>query len=144
MISLPVRRSAWLCLLMAIALSGCGRKEMPQPLADSAAKPHIENLKYETVGTVMRLDFVLRGNPAGVGYQIDRTLIDPYCDCPGFWRRYVDQAPMPRLVNSKTKKMLQLSSSVEYLFRIRAIDVDGNLGPWSKMMRGRGVDLFHK
>jgi len=144
MISTSLQRSAWLFLLIAVALFGCGRKEMPQPLSDSAAKPHIENLKYETIGTVMRLDFVLRGNPAGVGYQIDRTMIDPYCECPGFWRRYVDMAAMPRLVNSKTKKILQLSSSVGYVFRIRAVDKEGNFGPWSKMMRVHGVDLFHK
>ena len=144
MMSTSLQRSAWLFLLMAIALFGCGRKEMPQPLSDSAAKPHIENLTYELIGTVMRLDFVLRGNPAGVGYQIDRTMIDPHCECPGFWRRYVDKAAMPRLVNSKTKKMLQLSSSVGYVFRMRAVDVDGNLGPWSKMIRANGVDLLHQ
>lgn len=117
---------------------------MPQPVGDNVAKPQVVNLQYETVGTGMRLSFELRGNPAGVGYQIDRTLIDPYCKCPGFWRRFVDQAPMPRQVNRKMVKMLKLSSKKEFLFRIRAVDAAGNLGPWSKMMRVRGEDLFHK
>jgi len=139
-----LQRRLWLFLMMAVVLAGCGRKMAPQPVSTNAEKPQIVDLQHEAIGNVMRLDFVLRGNPAGVGYQIDRTMIDPYCQCPGFWRRYVSKAAMPRLANSKTKKMLLLSTKVEYVFRIRAVDVDGNFGPWSKMMRARGVDLFHK
>jgi len=142
--SLSFKRSTCLWLLISAALLGCGRKEMPQPITDSTAKPHIEALQSKQVGLVLRLDFTLTGNPAGVGYQIDRTMIDPYCNCPGFWRRFIDQEAIPRLANHKIKRILKLSSKTGFVFRIRAIDADGNLGPWSHMIRAHGVDLFHK
>jgi len=139
-----LRRRTWVLLLLVMAATGCGRKEAPQPDSGRAAKPQIVNLQHEVKGNIVRLSFGLKGNPAGVGYQIDRTIIDPYCQCPGFWRRYTSHAATPHMANSNAEKILNLGTKTEYVFRIRAVDVDGNLGAWSKMMRVHGVDLFNK
>jgi len=139
------RRFTWACLLTAVVLGGCGRKEMPQPILAGSEKPQLVNLSYEQAGNVLKLSFGLEGNPKGVGYQIDRTEIDPYCQCPGFWRRYSDQLPLADLANRTANKIINLKSGkVEYVYRLRAVDLDGNLGPWTKSIRARGVDLFNK
>lgn len=139
------RRFIWACLIIAVILGGCGRKGVPQPILAGSEKPQLMNLQYEQAGNVLKLSFELRGNSKGMGYQIDRTEIDPYCQCPGFWRRYHDQQPLPDLANRKTNKIINLrTNNVEYVYRLRAVDLDGNLGPWTKSLRARGVDLFHK
>ncbi|MDQ6981764.1 MAG: hypothetical protein Q9M08_01980 [Mariprofundus sp.] len=132
-------------LLVAMLLAGCGHKEAPQPVADSSVKPQLLGLQYEQAGNVLKLSFKLRGDPSGVGYQIDRTQIDPYCQCPGFWRRYHDQQPLADLVNRTMKKIINLKTTkIEFVYRLRPIDINGNFGPWSKSIRARGVDLFNK
>jgi len=132
-------------LMLAMILTGCGHKEAPHPVSDSLVKPQLLGLQYEQAGNVLKLSFELRGDPKGVGYQIDRTQIDPYCQCPGFWRRYHEQQPLADLVNRTTKKIVNLKTSkVEFVYRLRAIDVNGNFGPWSKLIRAHGVDLFRK
>ncbi len=145
MMNIFLRRSIWAGLIIAITLGGCGRKEAPQPITSSSEKPQLVDLEYEQAGNVLKLRFVLKGNPEGMGYQIDRTQIDPYCQCPGFWRRYSDQLPLSDLANRSTKKIINLKTTkVEYVYRLRAIDWNGNFGPWSKSIRARGVDLFNK
>jgi len=145
MMTIFFRRSLWACLIIAVILGGCGRKEAPQPIIASSEKPQLLNLQYEQAGNVLKLSFGLSGNPKGVGYQIDRTEIDPYCQCPGFWRRYSDQHALPDLANRTTKKIINLKTTKsEFAYRLRATDLDGNFGPWSKVIRARGVDLFHK
>jgi len=132
-------------LMLAMVLTACGHKEAPHPVTDSSEKPQLLGLQYEQAGNVLKLTFKLRGDPKGVGYQIDRTQIDPYCQCPGFWRRYRDQQPMADLVNRTTKKIINLKTTkIEFVYRLRAIDINGNFGPWGKSIRARGVDLFRK
>ncbi len=139
------RRTLWASLIIAIALGACGRKEAPQPVIAGSEKPKIVNLQHEQAGNVLKLSFALSGTPEGVGYQIDRTEIDPYCKCPGFWRRYYNQQPLAALANRKTNKIINLKTTkVEHVYRLRAINRNGNFGPWSKSIRARGVDLFHK
>jgi len=132
-------------LISALLLSGCGRKEAPQPVTDSATKPSLSELSHEVVGNILQLKFTTHGSSEGVGYQIDRTEMDPYCQCPGFWRRYDQIDPHPKRVNFKNSKMIKLNSAeIDYLFRVRAFDTAGNLGPWSKSITARGVDLYNK
>jgi len=129
-----------LLLIGLLTLSGCGSKAMPQ--IAGIEKPQINNLKDKVIGNVLALKFVLSGNIKGVGFQIDRSQIDPYCQCPGFWRRFYDRQPMASQVGAKLKKLIDLKTDkIEYLFRIRAYDADGNLGPWSHAIHARGVDL---
>jgi len=132
-------------LLAALLFSGCGRKEAPQQLTDSISKPHLVGLSHQVVGNILELKFTTKGASEGVGYQIDRTEMDPYCQCPGFWRRYDQLDPHPKLVNSATTKLINLKTTKRtFLFRIRAFDAAGNLGQWSKAITARGVDLFNK
>jgi len=131
-------------LLMAavVLVTGCGRKEAPQPADGAAAKPYISDLSHQVVGNVLELSFTLKGSPDGVGFQIDRTEMDPYCQCPGFWRRFDQREPQARLVDLKTTKLINLKTDKkDFLFRIRAFDAAGNLGPWSKMITARGINL---
>ena len=145
MIKIFLSRTLWAGIIIAIALGGCGRKEAPQPITASSEKPQLLDLEYEQTGKALKLSFVLKGSPEGMGYQIDRTQIDPYCQCLGFWRRYADQLPLSDLANRKTRKMINLKTTkVEYVYRLRAVDWNGNFGPWSKSIRARGVDLFNK
>ena len=139
------RRSVWLCLVLAVLLNGCGRKEVPQAIVDDSVKPQIVDLQYKVIGNVLRLDFVLKGSSEGVGYEIDRTQMDPYCQCPGFWRRFFEQPALAKQVNEDSYRIISLKTAdVEFLFRIRAVDAVGNFGPWSKLIRAQAVDLNKK
>jgi predicted small lipoprotein YifL len=124
--------------IMVLALAGCGRKEPPVPMAASAP-PSIVSMKYDVHVNTLEIDLVLTGGDAGgVGYQIDRAPIDPYCHCPGFWRRYRVMPAQPALVGTHTKVLIDLrGGSIEYAFRIRAVDAIGRLGAWSKIIRAR-------
>ena len=129
-----------LLLLAVLLLGGCGRKEAPQ-ISSADIKPEIVNMVYNMEIGLVHMNFSLKGNPAGVGYQIDRTVTDPYCNCPGFWRRFQDQAPNPKLMEKPINKMISLSAKdKECRDRIRAYDIDGNIGPWSKIMRAKYHD----
>ncbi len=125
-------------LVIALALAGCGRKEPPVPMAESAP-PVIVSMTHAVHVNVLAIDVVLNGGGAGgVGYQVDRAPIDPYCNCPGFWRRYQTQPAQPSLAGVHTKILLDLrGGTIAYAFRIRAVDAIGRLGPWSKIIRAR-------
>jgi len=139
-----MRRNGWLGLLMLLALGACGHKAPPQVVDKEVPPPAIVDLRHELNGPALKLEFVLQGNPAGVGYQIDRAEIDPYCKCPGMWRRYYEQQPYADQVGERVTKLLNLRlRNQDFLFRIRAVDVDGRLGPWSEPIRAHAVDLMH-
>ncbi len=121
---------------MALTLAGCGRKEPPMPVADTAP-PVIASMTHRIHLNTLEIDMVLSaGDPGGVGYQVDRAPIDPYCNCVGFWRRYRGEQARPDRVGAKTTVLLGLHGT-EYAFRIRAVDSMGRLGPWSKIIRAR-------
>ena len=139
-----MQRGIWVVLAMALAISGCGLKEAPQ-VNTEGAKPELANLRYEVNGNILELYFSLQGNPDGVGYHIDRTEIDPYCDCPGMWRRYLEQEALPKQVGEEITRYINLKTTKqEFAYRIRAFDLNGNLGPWSSIIRARGVDLYNQ
>lgn len=128
-------------LFAALLLGGCGRKEAPQISSDTQAKPEIINMVYNMEIGLAQINFSLQGNPAGVGYQIDQTEEDPYCKCPGFWRRYENVLPHPKLMEKPINKLISVKVKDRvFLYRIRAYDVDGNIGPWSKTMRAKYHD----
>jgi len=137
-----ILRGFALLLVAGLMLNGCGRKEAPQMIVEGAA-PQILDLKYEVNGGSLKLDFKLVGVAEGVGYQIDRTEVDPYCKCPGFFRRYFEQPAFAGQVGEPLTKLINLKTTErEFVFRIRAVDAQGNLGAWSELMHARGVDLM--
>ncbi|ATX82856.1 hypothetical protein Ga0123462_2019 [Mariprofundus ferrinatatus] len=138
-------RTMALLILATLLVTGCGRKEAPQIAADPSSKPQLLNLQYQVVGNILEMTYTLQGSPDGVGIQIDRTEIDPYCQCPGLWQRYLEDTPNARQVGSEGKKLVNLKvMGKEFLFRVRAVDVHGNIGPWSKMIRATGTDLSNQ
>lgn len=137
-----LKLSVGLLLCLSLLLTACGRKEVPQVINGESVAPQISDLRSEVVGNVLRMDFTLVGDTQGVGYEIDRTQEDPYCQCPGMWRRFYEQPALARQVNKAAYRIINLKTDkIEFLFRIRAVDVIGNFGPWSKMIRARAVDL---
>jgi len=139
-----IRNGIWILLLAVLVLGGCGRKEAPRIVGD-AQPPKLVDLRHEQQGMVLKLDFTLTGDPEGVGYQIDRAKIDPYCKCPDFWRRYLEQMPSKNNVGVPISKLLKLrSTTTEYVFRIRAFDAIGRLGSWSRHIRALGIHLIHQ
>lgn len=140
-----MQRGIWLMLALALAISGCGRKEAPQAIADGAIKPELTEFRHEQTGNVLQLYFVLEGAPEGVGYQIDRAEVDPKCNCLTMWRRYFEQEAMPQLVGEESTRIINLKTTKrEFAFRIRAIDMAGNLSAWSPTVRARAIDLFNR
>ena len=123
-----------------LALAGCGRKEPPVPMS-SSAPPSIVSMTHDVHVNTLELELVLTGGgEGGVGYQIDRAPIDPYCNCPGFWRRYREVPAQPALVGVNTKVLIDLrGGTIAYAFRIRAVDSLGRLGPWSEIIRARST-----
>jgi len=125
-----------ICLMLFLLLLGCGRKEMPQLQGGALHPPRVVQLNHTVMGQVVRFDLKLEGGHGGIGYQLDRTLIDPYCKCAGSWQRYSEMVPQLRHQGQSIHRMfgLPLEDTV-YLFRIRAFDAQGHLGPWSKTMQ---------
>ncbi|RMH61724.1 MAG: hypothetical protein D6678_02875 [Zetaproteobacteria bacterium] len=136
-------RKCWI-LILPMLLLACGHKAPPQVASGSdVPPPRIVELHHELSGPALKLEFVLQGDPAGVGYQIDRAEIDPYCHCPGMWQRYYEQPPFAKQVGEHITKLLNLRVlDQEFLFRIRAIDAAGRFGPWSEPIRAKAVDLM--
>ena len=135
------QKRIWILLVAVLILSGCGRKEAPQIIHDSQP-PQLVDFRYELQGMIIKLDFKLTGSPEGVGFQVDRAEMDPYCKCPGLWRRFFEQQPSPKYNGVATTKFLGLQQETDYVFRIRAVDAAGQLGPWSKNIHATGVDIF--
>ncbi|MFQ5582615.1 MAG: hypothetical protein ACE5F3_08340 [Mariprofundaceae bacterium] len=131
-----MRKLLFFTLIAGLMLTACGRKQMPQVVAEHP--PQIAELQHAVVGNSLKLTLRLTGGSDGVGYQIDRTEMDPYCKCPGFWKRYREEYPAVKNADRELTQMINLrTGKVEYVFRIRAIDGLGRLGPWSKPIQAR-------
>ncbi|MDT8375357.1 MAG: fibronectin type III domain-containing protein [Mariprofundaceae bacterium] len=130
-------------VITAFVLAGCGRKEPPQPIADNAP-PALVSVEHIITGNSLKLDMVLSGGSGGLGYQIDRAEMDPYCKCPGEWRRYYEEMPNPKNFDKPSlSKLINLrGGDMEYVFRVRAVDALGRFSEWSKPIRARAVILF--
>jgi hypothetical protein len=138
-----MRKFLLLFIMAAFVVVGCGRKEPPQPIADNAP-PAIVSLKHIQSGNSLRLEIEMSGGSDGIGYQLDRAEIDPYCKCPGIWRRHYEVPPSPKNFDkSSISKMINLrGGDIEYVFRVRAIDALGRFSEWSKPIRARAEALY--
>lgn len=128
-----MRRIPFIVVVFLVFVAACGRKEPPRLVAPDM--PRIEQLQARVEAGALTLRFRLAGEAAGVGYEIDRTIMDPDCGCPGFWRRYLVQSPKPRLLHQTIVRRIDLEEGDgEFLFRIRAVDHSGRHGPWSRII----------
>ena len=139
-----MRNVLFVAVILSLALIGCGRKEAPQPIINDAP-PSITKISHEVVGNSLKIELSLEGGSHGIGYQIDRTEIDPYCKCPGFWRRFHEATPKSENFgkSSLTQLIVLKGMDVEYAFRVRAIDALGRFSDWSEVIRVRAqAELF--
>jgi len=126
-------RNFLVLLVTLFVMVGCGRKEPPQAIVDAGA-PEIVSLKVTDAETSKKLDIQLAGGAGGVGYQIDRAEMDPYCKCPTLWIRYYEEPPLERNHSRVLEKMLRLElADHNYVYRLRAIDAAGRLGAWQRL-----------
>lgn len=125
----------WIALSVSLLLiTGCGRKELPQPVLSSGA-PTIESLQIEVTESSTELKFKLTGGEEGVGFHIDRAEIDPFCNCPAFWNRFYDEYPLASNSGREFSKLLRNEMGKHrYVYRIRAVDGSGRLAPWSEVI----------
>ena len=132
-----MRKVLLILAIAALVLSGCGRKEPPQPVT-SNAPPAIVKVSHELEGNIVRITIESSGGSDGIGFQMDRAEIDPYCNCPSFWRRYYEQTPRAENFGNPLSQLVTLKDlEKEYAFRVRAIDALGRFSEWSKVIRVR-------
>ncbi|MCF7822436.1 MAG: hypothetical protein K9M17_08375 [Mariprofundaceae bacterium] len=138
-----MRKFLLLFIMAAFVLVGCGRKEPPQPIVDNAP-PAIVSITHLISGNSLKLDIEMSGGSGGIGYQIDRAEMDPYCKCPGTWRRYYEELPNPKNFDkSPISKLINLrGGDLEYVFRVRATDALGRFSGWSKPIRARAEAFY--
>lgn len=123
-------RKLLLLSLTILLVSGCGRKEPPQAIVE-AGPPDIASIKVVDADPSKQLQIQLAGGAGGVGYQMDRAEMDPYCKCPSTWLRYYEEYPLPRNNTKELHKMIRLEvGGHDYVYRLRAIDAAGRLGSW--------------
>jgi len=129
-------------VLTALLVVGCGRKEAPQTWFDPSepeqawldkGEPRIATLDITDAAPSKRLSIELSGGEGGVGYQLQRAEMDPFCQCPGTWHPYYEEPPLRRNEGKTLEKMLRFElGSHAYVYRLRAIDALGRLSPWSE------------
>jgi len=137
-----MRKFLLLFIMASFVLAGCGRKGPPQPIAENAP-PAIVSIEHLITGNILKLGIKMSGGSGGIGYQIDRAEMDPYCKCPGIWRRNYEELPHPKNFDkSPISHLINLrSGDIEYLYRVRATDALGRFSEWSKPIRARAVIL---
>ncbi|MDQ6968818.1 MAG: hypothetical protein Q9M14_09070 [Mariprofundaceae bacterium] len=127
-----MRKLLLLCLTVLVMV-GCGRKEPPQVIVDTNP-PAIASIHVVDADPSKQLQIQLEGGSGGVGYQMDRAEMDPYCKCPSTWLRYYEEYPLPRNNTKELHKMIRLKvGGHDYVYRLRAIDALGRLGSWHKL-----------
>ncbi|MDX8398387.1 MAG: hypothetical protein R8K49_08730 [Mariprofundaceae bacterium] len=127
----------FLMLVMGLlVLVGCGRKEAPQVIVD-ASPPVIESLNIIDIPpSNKKLEMKISGGEGGVGYQMERAEMDPYCKCPGMWERYYEEYVRDVNATKILQKIFRLNvGGHDYVYRVRAIDSVGRLGPWSQTIK---------
>ncbi|MDQ6994954.1 MAG: hypothetical protein Q9M18_05105 [Mariprofundaceae bacterium] len=123
-----------LCFIVLAAwlMTGCGRKEPPQAWVDKG-EPRIAHLKLINAGPSKKLKLQLADGEGGVGYQLERSEIDPYCQCPSTWHPFTEVPPSRSYEGKTLERVLRFEIGGHYfLYRVRAIDALGRLGQWSE------------
>jgi len=123
-----------LFLAALLVLAGCGLKTNLVVYDDSAPMPQIANLSYQVHGDRLDLALDIAGGSGTVFYQIDRTEVEPNCQCIGHWLRYYESSP-----NTQRKGLVRhiklRKSNVVYAFRLRVKDNLGRVSGWSQILQ---------
>jgi len=126
-------RKLLLLSLTILVMAGCGRKEPPQATVE-ADPPAIASINVVDADPSKQLQIQLAGGAGGVGYQMDRAEMDPYCKCPSTWLRYYEEPPLERNNTRMLQKMIRMEvGGHDFAYRLRAIDAAGRLGSWRKL-----------
>ncbi|MDQ6979904.1 MAG: hypothetical protein Q9M46_00340 [Ghiorsea sp.] len=121
-------------LAVLLVLAGCGLKTNLVVYDDSAPMPQIANLSYQVHGDKLELALDIAGGSGTVLYQIDRTEVEPDCQCIGHWLRYYEStADTQRKGLVHHIKLRQ--SNVVYAFRLRVKDSLGRVSGWSQVLK---------
>ncbi|MDX8403137.1 MAG: fibronectin type III domain-containing protein [Mariprofundaceae bacterium] len=136
-----MRKIILILAILALALGGCGRKEPPQPVAD-APPPKIVMFKHAVEVDVLHITIKITGGSYGVGFQVDRSEIDPSCKCPSFWRRFYEKPVSNKHFDKKISKFINLKADTEYAFRVRAIDALGRFTEWTEPFLTKSEDTY--
>jgi len=129
-------RSVGICIFIGLLVVGCGRKEPPQFTLEQTPPPSIVALSHEQNYNSLKVTMRLAGGGGVLGYQVDRAQIDPICHCPTAWRQDYELQPRKEMDQHKVMRLITIhKSDIQFLYRVRAIDALGRLGPWSKTIR---------
>ena len=119
---------------MLLILAGCGLKTGLVVYDDSAPMPQIANLSYQVHGDKLDLQLDIAGGSGTVFYQIDRTELEPNCQCIGNWLRYYESS-----ANTQRQGLVRhiklRKSNVVYAFRLRVKDNLGRVSGWSQILK---------
>ncbi|MCF6208369.1 MAG: hypothetical protein L3J61_03125 [Ghiorsea sp.] len=122
-----------LLLAVLLVLAGCGLKTNLVVYDDSAPMPQIANLSYQVHGDMLDLVLDITGGSGTVLYQIDRTEVEPDCQCIGHWLRYYESSPSTQ--RQGLVRHIKLRKPVVYAFRLRVKDSLGRVSGWSQILK---------
>jgi len=120
-----------LCFLL---FTSCGLKTDLVVYDDSAAEPQLASVSYQVVGQVLQLQLNIVGGSGMVLYQIDRTEVEPGCQCIGNWLRYYESSLSTQRMDLKRNIKLRHPEKT-YAFRVRVKDELGRKSAWSKVFK---------
>ena len=119
---------------MLFVLVGCGLKTNLVVYDDSAPMPQIANLSYQVHGDMLDLALDIAGGSGAVFYQIDRTEVEPDCQCIGHWLRYYESSASTQR-QGLVRHIKLRKSNVVYAFRLRVKDSLGRVSGWSQILK---------
>ncbi len=99
---------------------------------DSAPLPKIAKLSHHILGDRLLLDLDVEGGSSEIMYQIDRSEIDPACQCFAQWLRYYESSPSKQRLG--LKRNIKLRTDMAYAYRLRVVDNLGRKSAWSKVI----------
>lgn len=125
-----------LCFLL---FTSCGLKTDLIIYDDSAAEPQLANVSHHVEGKVLQLQLNIVGGSGMVFYQIDRTEVEPGCQCIGHWLRYYESSLSPQRMGLKHNVKLR-NPDKTYAFRIRVKDELGRKSAWSNVFKVKAIN----
>lgn len=99
---------------------------------DSALLPKISRVSHQILADRLLINLDVEGGNSEVLYQIDRSEIDPSCQCFTQWLRYYESSPSQQRLG--LKRNIKLRTDMAYAYRLRVVDNLGRKSAWSKVI----------